>query len=242
MESVNVVIFAGGIGVRMSSTAVPKQFLELYGKPIIVWTLEHFQNHPEVSKIVVVCVQNWISKMEELITQFKLTKVVSVVPGGSTGQDSIYNGLCKLEALGVNPESLIMIHDGVRPLISEDAITKNIETAKIKGNAVTCSPLVESVVVMNSEGDVENVADRSKCLVARAPQTFKLEVLLKLHREAIAVGKHDFIDTVSMVKAARLDVYTALGPFENIKITTPQDFYLFKVLLENKESMRTWNL
>lgn len=242
MEEVNVVIFAGGIGVRMSSTAIPKQFLELYGKPIIVWTLEHFQNHAEISKIVVVCVRDWIPRMQELIAKFKLTKVVSVVPGGATGQDSIFNGIQELERIGVALDSLVMIHDGVRPLITEEAITENIEMAKEKGNAVTCSPLVESVVVLDSNGNVDEVTDRSKCLVARAPQTFMLNNLLELHRCAIAKGKHDFIDTVSMAKASGVDVHTVLGPFENIKITTPQDFHLFKVLLESKESMRSWSL
>lgn len=134
------VIFAGGIGKRMNAQSRPKQFLELNGKPVIIYTLEIFDNHPLIDGIIVSCVDGWIPFLERTIRHFGITKVKGIVTGGNTGQASIYNGLCEAERLagGDISDTLVLIHDGVRPLINEQTITDNIE----KGTATaTASPV-----------------------------------------------------------------------------------------------------
>lgn len=131
------VIFAGGIGKRMNAQSRPKQFLELNGKPVIIYTLEIFDNHPLIDGIIVSCVDGWIPFLERTIRHFGITKVKGIVTGGTTGQASIYNGLCEAERLagGDISDTLVLIHDGVRPLINEQTITDNIEKATATATA-----------------------------------------------------------------------------------------------------------
>lgn len=128
------VIFAGGCGKRMNTISRPKQFLELNGKPVIIYTLELFDNHPQIDAICVVCIEAWIPFLRKQLKKFEITKVVAIVPGGETGQDSIYNGLCAAEKYcsSYNGTANVLIHDGVRPLISEKTITENIQTVSEK--------------------------------------------------------------------------------------------------------------
>lgn len=132
------VIFAGGIGRRMNTKALPKQFLKLYGKEIIVYTLEHFQKHKDIDAIVVACVEDWIPFLEELLEKYQLTKVVKVVPGGETGQDSIYAGIEAAHQITSDEKSVVLIHDGVRPLIEAKTITDCLECVKENGTALRC--------------------------------------------------------------------------------------------------------
>lgn len=139
-------IFADDTGTRMNTKSKPKQFLELHGKPIIIYTLEKFDNHPLIDSIVVVCIKPWIQYLNTLIKKFNLTKIVSVVAGGKTGQESIYNGLCEVERLYPS-DSIVLLHDGVRPLIDEETITENINCAIENGNAITGAPAVETITL-----------------------------------------------------------------------------------------------
>ena len=122
------VIFAGGVGRRMNTKSRPKQFLEYNGKPIIIYTLELFDNHPMIDGIVVSCVESWIPFLQKMLKKFEINKVMKIVPGGETGQDSIYNGLVAAKEFSKTENDVVLIHDGVRPLITEQTITDNIET------------------------------------------------------------------------------------------------------------------
>ncbi|HGA1267571.1 TPA: 2-C-methyl-D-erythritol 4-phosphate cytidylyltransferase, partial [Streptococcus suis] len=170
---VSAVIFAGGSGSRMKTTTKPKQFLELHGKPIIIHTIEHFENHPLVDQIVIVCIEGWIEYLETLLSKFQIKKVVKVVPGGTTGQMSIFNGL---EALSGNIENddIVLIHDGVRPLIDAEIITNNIECVRNNRTAITVKPVIETVIQVNEDNAITNVVDRDSCQTAVAPQSFYL--------------------------------------------------------------------
>ena len=160
------VIFAGGQGDRLNIHSRPKQFLEFRGKSIVVYTIEVFQHIKEVDAIVVVCLEDWIPYLRRQIEKYKLTKVVDIVPGGRTGQDSIYNGLvCAKQHF---PEdSMVLLHDGVRPLETEKTIIGCIEVAKVKGNCVVCVPAIETVVIRNADGSMD-VPNRDTALIARA--------------------------------------------------------------------------
>lgn len=233
------IIFAGGSGKRMNTVSRPKQFLELQGKPVIIYTLELFDNHPEVDAICVVCLESWIDFLKKQLKKFEINKVVDIVPGGKTGQDSIYNGLCRAERYASDKcETVnVMIHDGVRPLITEQTITDNIRTVEEKGNCITCIPATETFVVRQVDGSL-NIPPRPNSLIARAPQSFRLTDILDAHRKAITEGRHDFIDSCTMMSYYGYHLNTIIGPMENIKITTPADYFVFRAMVEVHENQQ----
>ena len=227
------VIFAGGHGNRLNKHGRPKQFFEFRGKPIVVYTIEVYQHIQEVDAIVVVCLEDWIPYLRSQVEKYDLTKVVDIVPGGSRGQDSIYNGLvCAKQHF---PEdSLVLIHDGVRPLAMEKTIIECIEVAKEKGNSIVCVPASETIVIKKADGSLE-VPDRNAILMVRAPQCFVLKDVLEAHQKALAEDRHDFVDTSSMMNHYGCELHTITGTAENIKITTPADYFMFKAIIEARE-------
>ena len=236
------VIFAGGIGKRMNSRALPKQFLKLYGKEILIYTLEHFENHPEIDGIVIACVEEWIPYLEDLIEKYRLKKVKKVVPGGYNGQESIYHGLLAAKEIAGSQESIVLIHDGVRPLINEEVISKCICSVKENGSAITTAPVVETIICAGKDEKVERIIERSQCLVARAPQCFWLSEILDNHKRARQEKRMDFIDSASIMSFYGKELSIVEGPVENIKITTPMDFYTFKALFEARESSQLFGI
>ena len=231
-------IFAGGSGTRMKCTARPKQFLELHGKPIIVYTVEHFQNHPEIDSIAIVCISDWIDHLKKLVSFYNLTKVKWIVPGGKTSQESTKNGMNAI-AKDQNPDdTIVLIHDGVRPLINGDLIHNCIETVKEYGTAVTAVPAIETIVTTDDGKEVSSIIDRSSCRLARAPQCFYLSDIMSAHEKAIKDGFDSAIDSASLMSHYGHKIRLVDGPVENIKITTPSDFYIFRAIVEARENMQ----
>lgn len=229
------VIFAGGTGQRMNTKTLPKQFLELHGKPILVYTLEHFEKHRQIDGIVLVCVQDWLDYCEELLQKYHIKKVKAVVPGGQSGQESIRNGLNKAAEL-FPQDSVVLIHDGVRPLIDEETISKDIASVQQNGSAITVSPAIETIALRSDTGEVGEIIERSRCQMAKAPQCFYLKDILSAHKKAQQENRNDFIDSASLMRHYGHSLFTVEGPTENIKITTPSDFYLFRALLDAREN------
>lgn len=221
----------------MHTKSRPKQFLELNGKPIIIYTLELFDNHPQVDAIVVACIDSWIPFLKKMIRKFEITKVVEIVEGGETGQDSIYNALQATERIAKGEEATVMIHDGVRPLITEQTITENLKTVEEFGSCITCIPATETFVVKQADGALE-IPERANSLIARAPQSFRLADIMTAHRRAISEGRHDFIDSCTMMSHYGYTLKTIIGPMENIKITTPTDFFIFRAMVEVHENQQ----
>lgn len=153
---VKVLIFAGGTGRRMNARTKPKQFLMMHGRPIILYTLEKFERHPDIGEIVIVCLEGWIDRLWDYIHQYMLKKVTIIVPGGPTGHDSIYNGLVAMEQT-TDPRDIVLIHDGVRPLITPELITTNIQAVKNYGNAITAEAVRESVVRSHDGVTIDSV-------------------------------------------------------------------------------------
>jgi len=224
------VILAGGQSSRLNAFDRPKQFLEYCEKPIVVYTIEAFQQNAMVDAIVVACLEDWIPYLRGKIEQEKLDKVVGIVSGGNTGQDSIYNALQFAEQ-HYPKDSLMLIHDGVRPLVLQETISECISVARERGNCVTCVPTMETVLVQDANGR-QDMPNRANCLTARAPQCFPLGDLLAVHRQARADERHDFVDTCTMMHHYGHTFQTILGSLENIKITIPADFYMFCALME----------
>lgn len=236
------IVFAGGTGTRMNTKSKPKQFLEMHGKPVLIYTLENFQNHPMIDYIILVCLEDWIEYAEGLLKKFGISKVAKIVPGGKIGQESIYHGIKVAEEL-YGGDNVVLIHDGVRPLIDEETITKCITTTNKQGNAITVSPAIETIFLKEEGKDcVGKIFERSCCKMAKAPQCFMLGEIYIAHQMAIKEGKSDFIDSASLMQYYGTKLYTVEGPAENIKITTPSDFYIFRAIMDAKESLQILGL
>lgn len=236
-------IFAGGTGTRMNNSARPKQFLELDGRAIIIHTLEHFERHPGIEAICIVCLESWIPYLKELLTRFSITKAKWVVPGGTTGQGSIYNGLKAIyEGAGNPDEYAVLIHDGVRPLISEKVISDNISCVDQFGSAITVAPAIETIITSDINFEVENIYNRDCCHLARAPQSFLLKNIWNAHKLAQAEGVTNMIDSACLMKRYGYALHMVEGPSENIKITTPMDFFLFKAIYETRLNSQVFGI
>lgn len=235
------VIFAGGSGQRMNTKTKPKQFLELHGKPILIYTMEAFENAPSIDAIVLVMLKEWIDYSQKLINQYGLSKVKAIVPGGSTGQESIFHGVKTAYDL-FSGDNIVLIHDGVRPLIDIETIEACVECTREHGTAVTVTPATETVALIGKDEHVGDILPRENCQIVKAPQCFKLGDLYQAHINAQEEGLDSFIDTASLMQYYGHKLYTVEGPFENIKITTPGDYYIFRAISDAREDSQIFGI
>lgn len=226
----HAIIFAGGTGSRMNSKVLPKQFLKIYGKPVIIHTLEVFEKCNEIDDIIVVILDGWKDYLIELIEQYRISKVKSIVSGGETGQQSIYNGLKEIN------DGIVLIHDGVRPFITNSLIKENIAIAKSKKIAITCVKAKETLVSVE-DNRINGVLKREVSYMARAPQTFEVKLLKNAHEKAIIDNNFSFVDSCDIVKSYYPDseFHIVECGSDNIKITTQEDFYLAKAMFSLEE-------
>ena len=236
------VIFAGGTGTRMNSKDKPKQFLKMHDKPIIIHTLEKFQNNENIDAIVIACIKQWINHLLLLIEYYHISKVKRIVPGGETGQLSIYAGLNAAKDIAEGKNAIVLIHDGVRPLINDDVINKNIASVMKNGSAITSVNVTETIMEINDDASIKYIPDRTHSRLARAPQSFLLDEILDVHNKALLEGKKDFIDSCTMMSHYGKKLYLIDGPIENIKVTTPQDFYIMRAILDAQENSQIYGL
>lgn len=231
------VVFAGGVGSRMASSSRPKQFLELYGKPVIIHTLDVFQRHPEIDAIALAILPEYHDYVEKLAKRYELDKLRWVVNGGSTGQESRHNAL-KAVAADCPSDSVVLVHDGVRPLIDADLISRNIHAVHQHGSAITCTKMTETVVVQEASG-IGDVIPRDPLWTAQAPQSFRLGEILQGYDHAVADGENDSIDSCTLMHGYGFPLHRVEGPRTNIKITTASDYYIcrtFMTLIEDREA------
>lgn len=231
------VVFAGGVGSRMKTSTRPKQFLEIHGRPVIVHTLEVFQSHPDIDGIAVSILPEWRDYFKKLVTRYELDKVRWVINGGSTGQESRYKAL-QVVVADEGPDAVVLVHDGVRPMIDADLVTRNIESVKKFGSAITCTKMTETVVVEDGEG-IGEVIPRDPLWTAQAPQSFRGGDILAAYDRAVADGEEDSIDSCSLMRRYGYELHRVEGPRTNIKITTASDYYIcrtFMTLAEDREA------
>lgn len=233
-------IFAGGTGRRMNSRSKPKQFLELHGKPIIIYTLEPFEYQEEIDEIIVICIAEWIGELKGLLKRYGITKVSRVVPGGETGHDSIYLGL-KAMTDTAKDQDIVLIHDGVRPLINGELISKNIAAVKEAGNAITSEPVRESIVRCTDGKHIVEVPPRDQMYTAKAPQSFYYGDIWKLYQAAQEKGWKT-IDPSHLLSLFHVPMHMVISTKNNIKITEPADFYIFRALYEAMEGQQIFGL
>ena len=236
------IIFAGGSGVRLGS-GLPKQFLEVGGKPIIIHTLEIFEEHPKIDAIYVACKEEYIDRLEKMIERYRITKVAGIVKGGATGQASIFNAL-KAASKERDKDAVVLIHDGVRPFIPAELIDDCLDTVEKYGNAVTCAEMTETPLYSGDGVFLDELPKRDEVFLARAPQCFHLGEVMEAH-EAVRGENPDYIgiiDTCTLMKNAGYKVTLVKGPRSNIKVTMPEDIFIFRSLLEYRDTQDVFGI
>ncbi|MCQ2472576.1 MAG: 2-C-methyl-D-erythritol 4-phosphate cytidylyltransferase [Saccharofermentans sp.] len=227
-------LIAGGSGNRMNQD-IPKQFITVNERPVIVYTLEAFETHPEIDCIAVVCIEGWEQVLWAYAKQFNISKLKYVVPGGKNGQDSIRNGVMELEK-HFEPTDLVLIHDAIRPMVSAEIISDNIRVATQFGNAVTVIPCAEAM--METEDGVSSVGSypRDRLKRTQTPQSFRIGDICDLHRRALEAGITNSVASCTLKIEMGEQVYFSSGSEKNIKLTTVEDIDIFKALLTAKRS------
>ncbi|MBE6880784.1 MAG: 2-C-methyl-D-erythritol 4-phosphate cytidylyltransferase [Ruminococcaceae bacterium] len=232
------VIIAGGSGRRMQQE-IPKQFININDKPVLIYTLEAFQNHPLISAIEVVCIDGWHDVVWSYAKQYNITKLKWIVSGGSTGQESIRNGVYNLEDK-CSPDDVIIIHDGIRPLVDQEVLTDIIVKCEQYGNAVTSLPYNEQIFVIDDEISTTKYIPRETLRRVSTPQAYKFGKLDWAYHEAfekeIGIYGSSYTNTMMVELGERL--YFAAGSDKNIKLTTPDDLAMFKALISQKKTER----
>lgn len=228
-------LIAGGSGNRMGQD-IPKQFMHVDGCPIIVWTMRCFQKHPDIDAIAVVCLKGWDTVLQAYANQFRIDKLKWIFPGGNTGMESIHNGIFGLKNEGVDDEDLVLIHDSVRPLLSQDIISSNIAICKAYGYAITGIQCREAI--LESEDGFSSIKSipRDKLIRTQTPQTFRLGNIVNIHEEAKMKGISDSVASCTLVaEVGGRVMHIVPGSEKNIKITTIEDLEILKALMHTSK-------
>lgn len=234
------IIFAGGVGQRLNNDkAIPKQFLNIKDKPILIYTLEIFQKHPKIDKIYLSILPEYKEYAVELCKKYSIDKIASIVDGGFCAMDSIYNALNEAHKNN-SDDSIVLIHDGVRPVLNSDVIDKNIESVKKFNSAITAIPCNETIIVSDDFKEVKKVPIRKETFKAQAPQSFYLKDIVEAHNEIRKINPkyENIVDNCTLYNALNKKLHLVEGNFGNIKITTPEDVYVLKGILEFIESQK----
>jgi 2-C-methyl-D-erythritol 4-phosphate cytidylyltransferase len=225
-------ILAAGSGTRMGNTNKPKQFLSIYNKPLIVHTIEAFEMHDDIDMILIVTNDTYIDDVKIWCKQYDLTKVQYIVAGGSSRQESVYNGLKKLEKIGISDEDIILIHDAARPLISQTIITENIEACKKYQAVDTVIPSSDTIIRSVDKETICEIQKRSEQYQGQTPQSFTFKVINDAHEYAKSINNTETTDDCRLVLNMGKDVHLVNGSKLNFKITTFDDLMMLKALLK----------
>lgn len=221
-----VIIIAGGVGSRLGAK-VPKQFVEVLGKPIIVYTMEHFQNHREIDGIELVCVDGFQEYLQSIVNKYGITKVMKIVKGGSEYERSIMNGVAGLEGIA-KPDDVVMVHWSASPFINDEMITDNIRVCKEKGNAITAS--YSYLLYGTNDGDcAKKNINRETFMTLSAPQSFLYKVITYIYKQVEEKNMFSYVEahTPAIMTELGIPLYFSKGSHANIKITEKEDVDLF---------------
>ena len=223
---------AGGTATRMGQN-IPKQFLHVYDKPILIYTLEAFQKHPSIDAIIVSGLENWIEVIWAYANQFNISKLKWVVKGGATGQQSICNALIELEK-HCSGNDIVLVHDGNRPMVSNEIITDSLLVCKQYGSAVAGIPCTEVVYRKNETAELINIP-REELVRTQTPHTYPLSKLLWAHQEAARLELNNTAASCDLMHRLGEKIYFSRGEEKNLKITTLEDMEIFKSLLNTEK-------
>lgn len=230
-------IIAGGSGNRMGQD-IPKQFMHVDNCPIIIHTLKAFQRHPDIDEIAVVCLKGWETVLQSYANQFSITKLKYIFQGGDNGQESIFNGITGIKEAGYDDDDLVLIHDAVRPLLSQDIISSNIAICKEYGYAITGIKCREAILESEDGFSTKESIPRDKLIRTQTPQTFRLKNILRAHEEARVAGITNSVASCTLIAELQIaEMHIVPGSEKNIKITTIEDLEILKALMHtSKES------
>lgn len=233
------VITAAGMGTRMQNE-VPKQFLNVYDKPVVIYTLQAFQDHPNIDAIVVACLDGWQEILSAYCRQFHITKLIHIAPGGASGQQSIKNCLKYIQE-HYNPDDFVLVHDGNRAMVSEEIISDSIRTCTLYGNGIPCIPCTE-VILQTEDGTTSHTQmAREKVRRTQTPHTIPLGKLLWAHEEAEKRGINDTAASCDLLVSLGETMFFSVGSEKNLKLTTMDDIEIFKALINMDMHKRGMN-
>ncbi|SCY10167.1 2-C-methyl-D-erythritol 4-phosphate cytidylyltransferase [Lachnospiraceae bacterium XBB2008] len=232
-------ILAAGIGRRIGDTGIPKQFIELRGKPLLIHTLERFENSDDIDRIAIVCLEQYITHLQKLVGNYGISKVVSIVPGGMNRQESLMKGLEAVEDFLKSDDDIIVIHDGVRPLVGLQVIRDNIDAASKYDATMTALPAAETVILCsNGEVSVDGFCRRTDTYKLTSPQSFRYGSLKRAYDLMVkdtCADKSDLLDAAMVYARYIGPIHVVNDHANNIKVTTPEDFYCLKAILDVEE-------
>lgn len=231
-----VLIIAGGVGARMGQD-IPKQFINVYDKPVIVYTLEAFQKHPSIDAIEVVCLDGWHDVLWAYAKQFGIAKLENIVSGGKNGQDSIRNGLYDIASRHNGSDDIVLVHDAIRPMVSNDIISDNIRVCRQYGNAITVVPCTAAMLKTFDSLSTEEQVPRDNLKISQTPQAFFLQDIIAAHKEALKKGITNSVASCTMYIELGRKLYMSAGSEKNLKLTTAEDIEIFKALLNAKKDV-----
>lgn len=231
-----VLIIAGGVGARMGQE-IPKQFINVYDKPVIVYTLEAFQKHPSIDAIEVVCLDGWHDVLWAYAKQFGIAKLENIVSGGKNGQDSIRNGLYDIASRHNGSDDIVLVHDAIRPMVSNDIISDNIRVCRQYGNAITVVPCTAAMLKTFDSLSTEEQVPRDNLKITQTPQAFFLQDIIAAHKEALEKGITNSVASCTMYIELGRKLYMSAGSEKNLKLTTAEDIEIFKALLNAKKDV-----
>lgn len=226
-------IIAGGRGNRMGQD-IPKQFIHIEGYPLIIRTLMCFERHPDVNAIAVVCLKGWETVLQSYSQKYGITKLKHIYPGGDSGMSSIHNGIYGLKNDGYSDDDLVLIHDSVRPLLSQNIISSNIAICNAYGYAITGIKCREAILLSEDGFSATSSIPRETLIRTQTPQTFKLGNIIAVHEEAKQKGIVDSVASCTLIaELGNREMHIVPGSDVNIKITTPDDLDLLKSLIRS---------
>lgn len=228
-------LIAGGAGNRMGQD-IPKQFMHVDGSPIIIHTMKCFQQHPDIDTIAVVCLNGWETVLQAYANQFNITKLKWIFPGGNTGMESIHNGIYGLKEKGCDDDDLVLIHDSVRPLLSQDIISSNIAICKAYGYAITGIQCREAILESHDGFTSNTSIPRDSLIRTQTPQTFRLGNIIEIHEKAKAKGITNSVASCTLIaEVGGCDMHIVPGSEKNIKVTTVEDLEILKALMHTQK-------
>lgn len=234
---ITAMILAGGVGSRVGADR-PKQFVEIFGKPVIAYTIEKYQQNDQVDMIEIVCHKQWISYLQEIVQVYQFTKVQWIVEGGETFQNSVINGMKYMDGK-ISDNSMVMIHYGAAPFTSQKILNDAISVCKAHGMSVSCTPCYQLMGTNDAEGQSRQWIDRDKLIQLACPQCFQYSYLKEIYQKAEKAELLECIEphVTSLMYALGETIFQSYGDQTNIKITTKEDLYLFEAyaLRERRE-------
>ena len=227
-------IIAGGVGARMGQD-IPKQFINVHDKPVIVYTMEAFHRHPDIDSIEVVCLDGWHDVLKAYAKQFGIAKLENIVSGGKNGQDSIRNGLMDIYERYNSDDDIVLIHDAIRPMLLQEIITDNIRVCREYGNAITVVPCTAAMLKTYDSLSTEEQVARDNLKITQTPQSFFVKDIVEAHKEALSKGITNSVASCTMYIELGRKLYMSKGSEKNLKLTTTEDIEIFKALLQAKK-------